>query len=67
MTAYDVTCPHCGHMNIGIYLEDTDGWMECEKCDHLHQFTEFAREVQIPVYRMDNMPKEILNRTQAAS
>ena len=32
MFAYDATCPHCGHRNIDMYLEETDGWMECENC-----------------------------------
>ena len=35
---YDVICPHCGHRNYNLYLDETKGWMECEKCGKLHQF-----------------------------
>ena len=29
---YDVYCPACGHLNKNLYLEETHGWMECERC-----------------------------------
>ena len=32
MQGYDVCCPACGHINQHVYLEETDGFMECEKC-----------------------------------
>ena len=32
MKTYDVSCPCCGHRNKDLYLEETEGWMECEKC-----------------------------------
>lgn len=32
MKTYDMICPVCGHENHNLYLEETDGWMECEKC-----------------------------------
>jgi len=32
MKQYDVRCPICGALNKGLYLEETHGWMECEKC-----------------------------------
>ena len=32
MKTYDVTCPFCGHKNEDLYLEETEGWMECEEC-----------------------------------
>lgn len=32
MKQYDVKCPICGHVNHNLYLEETEGWMECEKC-----------------------------------
>ena len=61
MIAYDAKCPYCGHMNIDMYLEETEGWMECEKCGHLHQYERFSRSVKIPVFDMDAIPKEILD------
>ena len=32
METYDVRCPICGALNHDLYLEETDGWMECEHC-----------------------------------
>ena len=31
MKQYSIKCPCCGAINI-VYLEETDGWMECEHC-----------------------------------
>ena len=32
MGTYDVHCPVCGKVNRDLYLDETDGWMECESC-----------------------------------
>ena len=32
MKAIDVRCPVCGTVNTHLYLEETDGWMECTAC-----------------------------------
>lgn len=32
MKKYHIKCPHCGTLNHNLYLEETDGWMECECC-----------------------------------
>ena len=32
MKTYDVICPVCGHLNVDLYLEDSNGSMECEEC-----------------------------------
>ncbi len=32
MKTYDVRCPICGKLNRNLYLEETDGWMECDRC-----------------------------------
>ena len=37
MKSYDLRCPICGTVNRGLYLEETDGWMECEKCGNVIQ------------------------------
>lgn len=37
MKTYDVSCPCCGHRNKDLYLEETEGWMECEKCGKITQ------------------------------
>ena len=31
MMTYDVACPICGRINRSLYLEETEGWMECEQ------------------------------------
>ena len=32
MGGQDVKCPECGAINHSLYLQETDGWMECESC-----------------------------------
>ena len=32
MRTYDVKCPICGKINRGLFLEETEGWMECDQC-----------------------------------
>ena len=32
MKRYDVECPVCGAVNHSLFLEETDGWFECEIC-----------------------------------
>ena len=32
MRTYDVKCPICGKVNRGLYLEEAEGWMECDQC-----------------------------------
>ena len=57
MKQYDITCPICGTLNKGLYLEETGGWMECEHCHTDTMSIEFARNltVKIPVYSMDQL------------
>ena len=44
MKSYDLRCPICGTVNRGLYLEETDGWMECEKCGNVTQSMEHIRK-----------------------
>ena len=32
MKEYEAACPVCGTVNKRLYLEETDGLMECEHC-----------------------------------
>ena len=32
MGTTDVKCPECGVMNYSLYLEETEGFMECSCC-----------------------------------
>lgn len=47
MKSYDLRCPICGAVNRGLYLEETDGWMECEKCGNVTQSMEHRQTVLI--------------------
>ena len=40
MKTYDVICPECGHVNRSLYLDETDGWMECENCQTATRITQ---------------------------
>lgn len=35
MKCYDVRCPICNTLNRRLVLEETQGWMECEHCQHV--------------------------------
>lgn len=48
MSSYDIKCPVCGTVNHNLYLEETDGWMECEKCGACTQSLRFRKEIKIP-------------------
>ncbi len=51
MKTYDVTCPICGTINHNLYLEETQGWMECENCGSIVSFGDpVSKEIKIPVY-----------------
>ena len=52
---YDVVCPICGKINRSLYLEETNGWMECEHCGNSIQDLRFAKTRKIPVFRMDQL------------
>lgn len=32
MKVYDIKCPLCDTVNKNLYLDETNGWMECEHC-----------------------------------
>ena len=51
---YDVACPVCGRINRSLYLEETEGWMECEYCGNSTQDMSFQKIVKIPVIRMES-------------
>ena len=52
MNTYDVKCPVCGAVNHSLYLEETDGWMECEECHNVVQVLKYVKSRRIPVYQM---------------
>lgn len=50
MKHYDVNCPVCGHRNLHLFLEETNGWMECERCKSLTQTSAFIRIKKAPSF-----------------
>ena len=53
MKTYDVECPVCGFLNRNLYLEETDGWMECGRCGSLSQHRKAVKMVKLPAYRKE--------------
>lgn len=64
---YDVACPVCGRINHSLYLEETEGWMECEYCGNSTQDLSFQKMVKIPVIRMDQVTKIMPMKLEAAA
>ncbi|MDD3400385.1 MAG: translation initiation factor 2 [Eubacteriales bacterium] len=59
MKAYDIKCPICGTVNKQLYLEETNGWMECEHCGNTVGILEYAKWQRVPRLRAEPlvMPK----------
>jgi transcription initiation factor TFIIIB Brf1 subunit/transcription initiation factor TFIIB len=51
MKLYDVKCPICGTVNHNLYLEETNGWMECECCQQMVKVQPFAEEQKVPSFK----------------
>ena len=64
---YDVACPVCGRINRSLYLEETEGWMECEYCGNSTQDMSFQKMVKIPVIRMEQLSKMMPLKLKAAA
>lgn len=64
---YDVACPVCGRINRSLYLEETEGWMECEYCGNSTQDLSFQKMVKIPVIRMEQLSKMMSLKLEAAA
>ena len=64
---YDVACPVCGRINRSLYLEETEGWMECEYCGNSSQDMSFQKMVKIPVIRMEQLSKMMPLKLEAAA
>ncbi len=59
MKLYDMKCPICGKMNHHLYLEETDGWMECEYCGHLTKYLRRDKQKVIPVYTVKDLSRQV--------
>ncbi|MCC8106896.1 MAG: translation initiation factor 2 [Clostridiales bacterium] len=65
MKTYDICCPICSTINRHLYLEETDGWMECESCHQVVKILDVpeTEKVRIPVYT----PHQLAQRFRAAN
>ena len=64
---YDVACPVCGRINRSLYLEEMEGWMECEYCGNSTQDMSFQKMVKIPMIRMEQLSKMMPLKLEAAA
>ena len=64
MKQYDAKCPLCGTLNCGLFLDETDGWMECEHCHETVRVQEYTTLKRIPVF---NMGRIAVNRVTASA
>ncbi len=50
----DCKCPMCGAINHNVDLEETEGWMECERCKAITcSGDEFAKHtVKVPLLKV---------------
>ena len=64
---YDVACPVCGRVNRSLYLEETEGWMECEYCGNSTQDLSFQKMVKIPVIRMNQLSRMMPMKLETAA
>lgn len=55
MKTYDVRCPICGAMNKNVYLDDTDGWIECDHCGEVTKSYEKMPLRVAPLYTMEQL------------
>ena len=44
MGLYNASCPCCGHMNKHLYLEETEGFFECEACGQVSFTKDFRTD-----------------------
>lgn len=59
MKTFDVRCPVCGHMNHNLFLEETDGWMECEKCNAATRSLKYEDTIRIPLKSLKTIKPQI--------
>jgi len=55
MKKYDCTCPKCGTLNKDLYLEESNGFFVCEKCDETIKAMEIRRVVALPMYTPEQL------------
>lgn len=64
---YDVVCPFCGRINHKLYLEETEGWMECECCGKTAQNPAFRKMARIPTLKVNQIKKRMPMKLDTAT
>ena len=59
MNLYDVKCPFCGIINHSLYLEETDGWMGCERCRQLTQYLRRDKQNVVPAFIVQGLSRQV--------
>ena len=49
MKQYNEKCPICGKENKGLFLEETNGWLECAHCGNVVKLMKYARYDMVPL------------------
>ena len=57
MAGYIVTCPYYGKENKYLDLEETHGWMECDRCKEVCQVADFSAMRATTVIRVNAFMK----------
>ena len=65
MKNYHAQCPSCGRWNYNLYLEETEGWFECEKCSRVSQLFPFKAK-DLPMLTKENRNLRVPNSTVPA-
>ncbi len=57
MKRYDIKCPVCGTLNKELFLEETNGFMVCEKCGTETQDVSYVKRhsKKVPVLTFEQL------------
>lgn len=56
MKTHNIECPICGTVNKGLYLDETNGWFECECCgEEVKVLANITPKKRIPVYTPEQL------------
>ena len=56
MERSNVKCPVCGHMNEGVDLEETEGWVECSQCEVVFMARHDSQHLFCQKLTLNNLP-----------
>lgn len=57
---YDCKCPIYGQLNEHLYLEETNGWMECERCHSTAQILQYAKFQKVTVLKASVLSSPVI-------